>query len=81
MEDPLGEPDNPSQEDDALTVDGSRRKPAFQYTREMFEMKCEWAECSYETMRVDDFIKHVESHNPQAENRDSGMSFNVSSNK
>ncbi|KAL0270520.1 UNVERIFIED_CONTAM: hypothetical protein PYX00_007906 [Menopon gallinae] len=38
-------------------------------------MKCEWAECSYETMRVDDFIKHVESHNPQVENRDSGVDF------
>ncbi|KAK6643797.1 hypothetical protein RUM43_000060 [Polyplax serrata] len=61
--------DDPSEQDDVSTVDIGRKKIAFQYSKEVYDMKCEWAECDFESCVVDSFVRHVTSHYPQGEQR------------
>lgn len=67
--------DDPSEQDDNSIIDNKKKLPAFQYSKEVFDMKCEWAECDFESLKVLQFVQHVSTHQPQIENRDSGTMY------
>ena len=69
------DPDDPSEQDDNSVVDSGKKQPAFQFSKEVYDMKCEWAECDYETIKVLDFVRHVACHQPQIEHRESGTMY------